>query len=136
MFKCFWWDSWLWHRRLGHASFEHLARINSKELVKSIPCLKFEKYRICGVCQLEKQTKSSFKPIKDIMLSRPLELIHMDLFGPTTTKSLNENRYVFALVDDFSCFTWLFWSIKIKLFRILRFFERGLKKKKDFRFYG
>ena len=24
--------SWLWYRRLGHASFDHLARINSKEL--------------------------------------------------------------------------------------------------------
>ena len=38
--------SWLWHRRLGHASFDHLVRINSKELVKGISCLKFEKDRI------------------------------------------------------------------------------------------
>ena len=30
-------DSWLWHRRLGHVSFDHLFRINSKELVKGIP---------------------------------------------------------------------------------------------------
>ena len=70
-------NSWLWHRSLGHTSFDHLFRINSKELVKGIPYLKFEKDRICGACQLEKQTKSSFKPIKDIMTSRPLELIHM-----------------------------------------------------------
>ena len=27
-------DSWLWHRRLGHVSFDHLSRINSKESVK------------------------------------------------------------------------------------------------------
>ena len=26
--------SWLWHRRLGHASFDHLSRINSKESVR------------------------------------------------------------------------------------------------------
>ena len=32
--------SWLWRRRLEHASFDHLARINSKKLVKGIPCLK------------------------------------------------------------------------------------------------
>ena len=87
--------SWLWHRRLGHASFNHLSRINSKESVKGIPYLKFEKDRICDACQLEKQTKSSFKPIKDIMTSRPLELIHMNLFGPTKTKSLNRNRFWF-----------------------------------------
>ena len=42
------------------------------------------------------------------MTSRPLELIHMDLFGPTKTKSLNENRFVFILVEDFSRFTWVF----------------------------
>ena len=35
------------------------------------------------------------------MTSRPLELIHMNLFGPTKTKSLRENRFVFVLVDDF-----------------------------------
>ena len=95
-------DSWLWHRRLGHASFDHLSGINSIESVKG---LKFEKDHSCGACQLGKQTKSSFKPIKDIMTSRPLELIHMDLFGPTKTKSLNGNRYVFVLVDDFFRFT-------------------------------
>ena len=69
--------------------------------MKGIPFLKFEKDRICDACQLGKQTKSSFKSIKDIMISRPLELIHMDLFGPTKTKSLSENHFVFILVDDF-----------------------------------
>ena len=42
------------------------------------------------------------------MTSRPLELIHMVLFGPTKTKSLSENRFVSILVDDFSRFTWVF----------------------------
>ena len=75
-------DSWLGHMRLGHILFDHLSRINSKKSVKGISFLKFEKDRICDTCQLEKQTKSSFKPIKDIMTSKSLELIHMDLFGP------------------------------------------------------
>ena len=42
------------------------------------------------------------------MISRPLKLIHMNLFDPTKTKSLNENRFVFVLVDNFSRFTWVF----------------------------
>ena len=37
----------LWHRRLGHISFDQLSRINNKKAVKGIPYLKFEKYRIC-----------------------------------------------------------------------------------------
>ena len=98
-------DSLLCCTRLGHVSFDHLYRINSKESVKGIPYLKFEKNCICDACQLRKQTKSSFKPIKDTMTSRPLELIHIDLFGPTKTKSLNGNHFVFVLVDDFFRFT-------------------------------
>ena len=73
-------------------------------MVKGIPYLNFEKDRVCDACQLGKQTKSSFKSIKDIMTSRPLELIHMDLFGPTKTKSLSGNRFAFVLVDDFFAF--------------------------------
>ena len=65
-------DSWLWHRRLGHILFDHLSQIYSKESVKDISYLKFENDDICNACQLEKQTKSSFKAIKDIMTSRPL----------------------------------------------------------------
>ena len=73
--------------------------------MKGIPYLNFEKDRICDACKLGKQTKSSFKSIKGIMTSRPLELIHMDLFGPTQTKILCENRFAFVLVDDFSRLT-------------------------------
>jgi len=42
------------------------------------------------------------------MTSRPLELIHMDLFVPTKTKSLSENHFVFVLLDEFSHFKWVF----------------------------
>jgi len=60
------------------------------------------------------------------MTSKPLELIHIDLFGPTKIKSLNLNRFVFILVDNFSRLTWFsFWNIKINLFRILIFLEKG-----------
>ncbi|KAK2966974.1 hypothetical protein RJ640_009544 [Escallonia rubra] len=35
--------SWLWHRRLGHMHMEHLKDISSKELVRGLPKIKFEK---------------------------------------------------------------------------------------------
>jgi len=43
-------DSWLWHRRLDHVSFDHLFSINNKKVVKGIPYLKFEKDHICDAC--------------------------------------------------------------------------------------
>ena len=100
----------------------------SKEAVKGIPPLKFEKDRICDVCQLEKQTKSSSKTIKDIMTSRPLELIYMDLFSPIKTKILSCNYFVFVLVDDFSRFTWVF-LLETKDEAFSHFFRKRVEKK-------
>ena len=103
--------------------------------MKGIPYLKFEKDRICDACQLGKQTKSSFKIIKDIITSRPLELIHMDLFGPTKIKGLSGNRFVFVLVDDFSRFTWVFFlEHKNQAFHIFKYLGKELKRKKNFLF--
>jgi hypothetical protein len=40
--------------------------------------------------------------------SRPLELLHMDLFGPVAYLSIGGSKYVLVIVDDFSHFTWVF----------------------------
>ena len=40
--------------------------------------------------------------------TRVLELLHMDLFGPTTYKSLRGNLYCLVIVDDYSRYTWVF----------------------------
>jgi hypothetical protein len=40
--------------------------------------------------------------------SRPLELLHMDLFGPVAYLSIGGSKYGLIIVDDFSRFTWVF----------------------------
>ena len=40
--------------------------------------------------------------------ARVLDLLHMDLFGPTTYKSLGGNLYCLMIVDDYSRYTWVF----------------------------
>jgi transposase InsO family protein len=40
--------------------------------------------------------------------SRPLELLHMDLFGPVAYLSIERSKYGLVIVDDFSRFTWVF----------------------------
>ena len=80
--------SWLWHRRLGHANMELIHMLSKRELVKGLPRTKFVKDKICDACQLGKQHKYSFKSKKDITSSRPLDLLHLDLFGPNSVASL------------------------------------------------
>jgi hypothetical protein len=42
------------------------------------------------------------------MSTRPLELLHIDLFGPTTYRSIGGNTYCHVIVDDYSRYTWVF----------------------------
>jgi hypothetical protein len=46
---------------------------------------------------------------KNVMTtSRPQELLHMDLFGPVAYLSIGGSKHGLVVVDDFSCFTWVF----------------------------
>jgi len=76
-------DTWLWHRRLCHTHIQHFNRLNRKQLVEGLPKLKFEKDRVCEACLKGKQTKVSFKSKNIVSTERPLEMLHMDLFGPS-----------------------------------------------------
>jgi transposase InsO family protein len=40
--------------------------------------------------------------------TQPLELIHMDLFGPVAYLSIGGNKYGLVIIDDYSHFTWVF----------------------------
>ena len=76
--------NWLWHRRLGHISFDNLVKISSKNAVRDIPKKKKPKNGICDSCQKGKQACAHFKT-KEHHTSKPLELIHTDLCEPMRT---------------------------------------------------
>ena len=101
-------DSWLWHRRLGHASMKTLSKLVKNDLVIGLPKLNFNKDKICDACQFGKQVRSSFKPKNLVSTSRLLELLHMDLFGPMDVISMGGKSYGFVIVDDYSRFTWVY----------------------------
>jgi hypothetical protein len=46
---------------------------------------------------------------KNIMTTtRPLEMLHMELFGPIAYISFGGNKYGLVIIDDYSYFTWVF----------------------------
>ncbi|KAK1693003.1 hypothetical protein QYE76_009700 [Lolium multiflorum] len=48
-------------------------------------------------------------PIKSIVTtSRPLELLHLDLFGPSHYDTLGGSKYRLVIVDDYSRYSWVF----------------------------
>jgi hypothetical protein len=73
---------WLWHRRLAHVWMKNLHKLLKREHVLGLTDVCFEKDRPYAACQTGKQVGSTHH-IKNVMTtSRPLELLHMDLFGP------------------------------------------------------
>ncbi|GJV16408.1 retrovirus-related pol polyprotein from transposon TNT 1-94 [Tanacetum coccineum] len=98
-------NSTLWHRRLGHANMRLIQSLASKELVRNLPKLKFDQH-FCDACKIGKQAHVSHKAKNIVSTTRCLELLHMDLFGPSAVRSYGGNRYTLVIVDDYSRYTW------------------------------
>ncbi|MFA1236664.1 GAG-pre-integrase domain-containing protein, partial [Klebsiella pneumoniae] len=74
---------WLWHKRLGHVNFKMISKLSKYDLVRGLPKISFKKDHLCDACQKGKQVKSSFKANDIVSTRHPLELLHLDLFGPS-----------------------------------------------------
>nr|GEV27945.1 hypothetical protein [Tanacetum cinerariifolium] len=98
----------LWHRRLGHLNFKTMNKLVKGNLVRGLPFKLFENDQTCVACQKGKQHRTSCKPKTKNSISLPLDLLHMDLFGPTIVKSLMKKMYRLVVTDDYSRFTWVF----------------------------
>jgi transposase InsO family protein len=98
-------DAKLWHRRLGHAGYENLAKMLEGGLVEGVKVtaepFRAEKSTTCEPCIMGKQTRQPF-PASESKTIEPLELVHMDLCGPFKDPSLEGHRYVATILDDYS----------------------------------
>ncbi|GJZ21952.1 putative ribonuclease H-like domain-containing protein [Tanacetum coccineum] len=108
-----------WHRRLGHVNFKNLNKLPSKI---------FQNDHTCVACQKGKQHKASYKAKTVSSISQPLQLLHMDLFGPASVRSLNHKTYCLVITDDFRRFSWVFFlRTKDETSRILKDFIRQIE---------
>ncbi|KAI3690740.1 hypothetical protein L2E82_48947 [Cichorium intybus] len=122
--------SWLWHRKLAHLNFRYMNQLVTREMVRGMPLLRFHNENLCAACALGKQKKKPHKSITDSNITRPLELLHMDLCGPLTVASLNHKKYILVIVDDYSRFTWVFFlRLKSDTFPELKNFITSIELK-------
>ncbi|GJX39021.1 retrovirus-related pol polyprotein from transposon TNT 1-94 [Tanacetum coccineum] len=122
-------NSTLWHRRLGHANMRLIQSLASKELVRNLPKLKFDQH-FCDACKIGKQAHASHKAKNVVSTTRCLELLHMDLFGPSAVRSYGGNRYTLVIVDDYSRYTWTrFLKDKTEAFDQFKIFSRKIQNK-------
>jgi hypothetical protein len=61
-------------------------------------------------------------------ITRPLKMLHMDLFGPIAYISIGGNKYGLIIVDNYSRFTWVFFfQDKSETQEVLKKFLRRIK---------
>ncbi|GJV01054.1 putative ribonuclease H-like domain-containing protein [Tanacetum coccineum] len=121
-------ESNLWHRRLGHVNFKTMNKLVRGNFVRGLPSKLFEFNQTCVACQKGKQHKASCKTKIVSLISQPLQMLHMDLFGPTFVKSLMKKMYCLVVTDDVSRFSWVFFlANKDETSEILKTFITGIE---------
>ncbi|KAJ9541528.1 hypothetical protein OSB04_028034 [Centaurea solstitialis] len=100
--------NWLWHKRLSHLNFKTLNQLCINNLVIGLPDYRYTKESLCSACEKGKQTRASFKSKQISSISSPLQLLHMDLFGPVNVQSIGGKKYTLVIVDEYSRYTWVF----------------------------
>ncbi|GJR58728.1 putative ribonuclease H-like domain-containing protein [Tanacetum coccineum] len=127
-------ESNLWHRRLGHINFKNMKKLMRGKLVRGLPLKIFENDHSCVACQKGKQHKASCKTKLVNSISKPLHMLHMDLFGPTNVKSLMKKSYCLVVTNDFSRFSWVFFlATKDETSGILTTFITEIKNQLDYK---
>ncbi|KAI3678839.1 hypothetical protein L6452_38143 [Arctium lappa] len=101
-------ESSLWHRRMGHMNYKTMNKLVKNNLVRGLPSKVFSCDDHYVACLKGKQHKTSHKTIQLNSISSCLQLLHMDLFGPTNVMSIGKKSYCLVIVDDYSRFTWVY----------------------------
>ncbi|GJS02298.1 putative ribonuclease H-like domain-containing protein, partial [Tanacetum coccineum] len=127
-------ESKLWHRRLGHINFKNLNKLVKGNLVRGLPSKVFKNDHTCVACQKGKQHRASCKAKLERMITEPLHTLHMDLFGPTSVKSINHASYCLVITDDCTRFSWVFFlATKDETSSILQNFIRQIENQLNHR---
>ena len=93
-----------WHNQLGHLNFKALLQIIKKHglLASHLP-----KHFLYDACCLSKSHKLPFE-LSPRHATKPLELIHSDLWGPAPVISHFGFQYYVVFIDDYRRYTWMY----------------------------
>ncbi len=75
-------DIGIWHKRVGHVNLQRFKLMEKQNLVGSLPKFGTKEVmsKVCEACQLGKQVKHPFLAQTTHVSSKPLEMIHLDVW--------------------------------------------------------
>jgi hypothetical protein len=79
---------------------------------------------MCKPCQVGKLTRTQFKSKSSNSTEKPLQLVHMDLCGPSRQEGTGTENYFMLIIDDYSRLTWVvFLKEKAEAFEKFKIFK-------------
>jgi hypothetical protein len=124
----------LWHQRLGHMSEKGMKIMHSNGKLQGLRSIEID---MCEDCILGKQKRVRFQTNGRTPKKERLELIHSDVWGPTTVSSIGGKKYFVTFIDDHSRKVWVYFlKYKSDVFEAFKVWkamvenETGLKIKK------
>ena len=116
-------NKWLlWHHRLGHPSDKVLSATLSSIYV-SCTFNNSDSITHCKHCLNGMMHQLPF-PKSDFQASKPLKLIHFDVWGLAPVTSVNDFQYYVIFVDEYLKFTWLYLlKFKLDVFDVFKHFK-------------
>jgi len=125
-------DIGIWHKRVGRVNLQCFKLMEKQNLVGGPPKFGIEKVisKVCKTCQLGKQTKHPFLVQTTHVSSKPLEMIHLDVW--TMKKKFIEGcRYYVSFIDDHTRKVWVyFMKHKGEMFQHFLNFKAMVEKEK------
>jgi hypothetical protein len=102
-------DIGIWHKQVGHVNLQHFKLLEKQNLVGGLPKFGIEKVmlKVCEACQLRKQARHPFQTQTIHVSSKPLEMIHLNVWT-TKTKSIRGCKYYMSFIDDYARKVWVY----------------------------
>ncbi|RFU25060.1 hypothetical protein B7463_g11276, partial [Scytalidium lignicola] len=97
----------LWHRRFGHLSSKSLARLHQATTGEERPVITLKEP--CEACTMAKKVKVINRKGPE-RVTKPLERIHTDMWGPYRIPSRNGNTYMITFTDEYTRKVWVYFS--------------------------
>ncbi|KAF4531034.1 hypothetical protein B566_EDAN019037 [Ephemera danica] len=121
----------LWHERLGHPSIAKMKelQLRGNQNLETVSL----KDLSCEFCDAAKITHGPYKR-SDSHARAPLDLIHLDTWGPCRIKGNNNEQYFLLIMDDHSRYATAYFSTNKNAETMLEHFQNFLnwaERKKD-----
>jgi len=95
----------LWHERLGHVNVAGVKRMIKNKDVDGLECTSMVVKDICEPCVYGKAAMTPIPSAGGVYVTRRLQLVHSELWGPMSEPSRGGALYFGMFTDDFSRWT-------------------------------